>query len=145
MRNHDDVLNIVSQWIQKAENDLKNAQHTLGMGADCPYDTVCFHAQQCAEKYIKSLLSFLSIDVPKIHDIGRLIQFLPDHIKPSINIEDQEVLTSYAIITRYPGDEEPIARADAKQTLSIARKVRRFVRSHLPIQQLNAKLKNYKH
>ncbi|MGA2770210.1 MAG: HEPN domain-containing protein [Bryobacteraceae bacterium] len=23
---------------------------------DCPFDTVCFHAQQCVEKYLKALL-----------------------------------------------------------------------------------------
>ncbi len=39
------VAAIVWEWIEKAENDLKNAAHTLKMGADCPTDTVCFHAQ----------------------------------------------------------------------------------------------------
>ncbi|MBU4210989.1 MAG: HEPN domain-containing protein [Kiritimatiellae bacterium] len=145
MRNHDDILNIVSQWIQKAESDFINARHTLGMGADCPYDTVCFHSQQGAEKYIKALLSFLSIDFPKVHDIGRLIHLLPDRVKFSINVAEQELLTSYAIVTRYPGDEEPLTRADAKQALVIARSVRRAVRKHLQIRHLNAKLKNHKH
>jgi len=145
MRNHDDILNIVSQWIQKAENDFKNAQHTLGMGADCPYDTICFHAQQGAEKYIKALLSSLSVDFPKVHDIGRLIHLLPDRVKFPITVAEQELMTSYAIITRYPGDEEPLARADAKRALSIARKVRLSVRKHLLIQRLSAKLKNHKH
>lgn len=45
-----DVVAVVRQWVQKAENDLRNAKHTLTMGEDCPYDTVCFHAQQCVEK-----------------------------------------------------------------------------------------------
>lgn len=47
---------IVRQWIEKAENDYRNFQNTLKMGEDCPYDTVCFHAQQCAEKYLKARL-----------------------------------------------------------------------------------------
>lgn len=68
-------LKVVRQWIEKAENDLKNAEHTLTMGDDCPYDTVCFHAQQCVEKYIKALLSFLSINFPKSHDVGELRNF----------------------------------------------------------------------
>ena len=49
-----------------------NAEHTLTMGEDCPYDTVCFHTQQCVEKYLKALLTYLSIDFPKIHDVGEL-------------------------------------------------------------------------
>ena len=45
----DEILVIAREWVQKAENDLKNAAYTLRMGKDCPADTVCFHAQQCAE------------------------------------------------------------------------------------------------
>jgi HEPN domain-containing protein len=36
---------VAREWINKAENDLKNATHTLKLGADGPTDTVCFHAQ----------------------------------------------------------------------------------------------------
>lgn len=145
MRNQDDLLYVVSQWVQKAEHDFINARHTLTMGNDCPYDTVCFHAQQGAEKYIKALLSSLSIDFPKVHDIGRLIHLLPDRVKFPITVAEQELLTSYAIITRYPGNEEPLTRDDAKRALSIARKVRLSVRKHLLIQRPSAKAKNHKH
>jgi len=129
----------------KGGSDFINARHTLSMGADCPYDTICFHAQQGAEKYIKALLASLSVDFPKVHDIGRLIQLLPDRVKPSITVTEQELLTSYAIITRYPGDEEPLTRADAKRALSIARKIRQTVVKHLPMRRLNALSKNHKH
>ena len=43
-------------WVKKAESDLKTAEHTLTLKERCPFDTVCFHAQQCAEKYFKALL-----------------------------------------------------------------------------------------
>lgn len=43
-------------WIKKAEGDLKTAEHALTLKERCPFDTVCFHAQQCAEKYLKALL-----------------------------------------------------------------------------------------
>jgi hypothetical protein len=33
-----DVLAVIRQWVQKAENDLKNAAHTLKLGQDCPTD-----------------------------------------------------------------------------------------------------------
>jgi hypothetical protein len=39
-----ETLRVIRQWVAKAENDLKNATHTLKLGADCPTDTVCFHA-----------------------------------------------------------------------------------------------------
>ena len=63
---------IVREWIAKAENDLKNAAHTLMLKEDCPTDTVCFHAQQVVEKYLKALLVWVDIDFPKTHDITEL-------------------------------------------------------------------------
>jgi HEPN domain-containing protein len=49
------VLTVIRAWLAKADNDLKNAVHALSMSADCPTDTVCFHAQQCVEKHIKAV------------------------------------------------------------------------------------------
>jgi HEPN domain len=63
------AIAVVRDWIVKAENDLRNPAHTLKLGADCPTDTVCFHAQQCAEKYIKALLVFGATPFPKTHNI----------------------------------------------------------------------------
>jgi HEPN domain-containing protein len=65
----DKVLLVVSEWVAKAENDITNATHTLKLGKDCPTDTVCFHAQQGVEKYLKALLVLERIDFPKTHDI----------------------------------------------------------------------------
>jgi HEPN domain-containing protein len=131
MNDQADLINLVRQWVQKAENDLKNANHTLTMGEDCPYDTVCFHAQQCVEKYLKALLICLSIDFPKIHDIGELIRLLPPNIRVPLLVSEQEKLTDYATVSRYPGDWEPTTRAEAEEAVAIARKIRHFVRGHL--------------
>lgn len=38
MSEADDLLRVARQWVQKAENDLKNATYTLQMGEDCPTD-----------------------------------------------------------------------------------------------------------
>ncbi|PWR71396.1 HEPN domain-containing protein [Methanospirillum lacunae] len=47
----------VKLWCLKAENDLKNACHEVEH-EDPALDTVCFHAQQAAEKYLKVFLLF---------------------------------------------------------------------------------------
>ena len=72
----DRVLAVVREWVVKAENDLTNAAHVLKLAAECPSDTVCFHAQQCVEKYLKALLVLDGIDFPKTHDIERLTALL---------------------------------------------------------------------
>ena len=48
-----EVLRVVEEWVSKAENDLRAATHTLKLESNCPTDTVCFHAQQCVEEYVK--------------------------------------------------------------------------------------------
>jgi len=40
------------QWIEKARSDLLNADNNLA-ASRVPYDTVCFHCQQAAEKLMK--------------------------------------------------------------------------------------------
>lgn len=51
-----EVLRVASEWVSKAENDLRAAVETLRVERNCPTDTICFHAQQCVEKYLKALL-----------------------------------------------------------------------------------------
>ena len=128
----DDIRAVVLQWIKKAENDLKNAVHTLKLGEDCPTDTVGFHAQQCVEKYLKGLLSFRGIDFPKTHNITELVALLPASTPVDLTPEDQELLTDYATVTRYPGDYDEIPLAEAKRAVKIARRVRRDVRRLIP-------------
>ena len=118
MPNTEDIRAVALQWIKKAENDLKNAVHTLKLGEDCPTDTVGFHAQQCVEKYLKGLLSFRGIDFPKTHNITELVALLPASTPVDLTPEDQELLTDYATVTRYPGDYDEIPLAEATSARS---------------------------
>ena len=93
---NDEALLFVWEWIEKAENDLKNAAHTLKLTRECPTDTVCFHAQQCAEKYLKAYLTGVGVDFPKTHDIERLVKMIPRDGRPDLTSEEQHLLTDYA-------------------------------------------------
>jgi HEPN domain-containing protein len=134
----DELLSVVRQWVQKAENDLKNATYTLRMGKNCPTDTVCFHAQQCAEKYLKALLVLQGLDFPRTHDMSQLIALLPAQSRPTLSPEEQERLTDYATVTRYPGDYEPISLTETRRALRIARQIRSAIRKRLPKKVLRA-------
>lgn len=125
-------LPAVRQWVRKAENDLRNAEHTLTMPEDCPSDTVCFHAQQCVEKYLKALLTHLEIQHPPTHSIGVLISLIPSRERPGLGKRDQERLTEYATVTPYPGEYEPIRIEEAGTAVEIARRIRDRVRGGLP-------------
>jgi HEPN domain-containing protein len=128
----DELTHVVRQWVQKAENDLKTAAHTLKLGPAGPMDTVCFHAQQCVEKYLKALLVLHGIEFERVHQISALISRLPARLRPDLTPEEQERLTDYAVSTRYPGDYERIPLAEARQAVQIARRVRKHIRPLLP-------------
>lgn len=125
------LIRVCAEWLAKAENDLTNAAHTLKLGENCPTDTVCYHAQQCVEKYLKAMLVLEGIDFPKTHDLERLMALVPAGLRPEISAEEQARLTEYATGARYPGWED-IPIAAARRAVAVARRVRRDVRRRLP-------------
>ena len=135
MSDRDKVLAVVNEWVVKAENDLRNASHTLKMRAKCPTDTVCFHAQQCIEKYMKALLVLENVDFPKTHDLEEITALLPARMHLSLTSEEQGKLTEYATGARYPG-WGPIPLAEARRAVALARRVRKEARRFLPKEAL---------
>jgi len=129
-------IDLVKLWLKKADNDLINAKHTINIKPKPPLDTVCFHAQQCSEKYLKAFLVFNEIEFEKIHDLGELVQ-LAMKVDESFNqiIEFGEKLTPYAVEIRYPGilvDEPTIERA--KDAIEMAVKIKTFILERLPLE-----------
>ena len=130
------LIQKVALWVEKAENDLRNAGHTLRIKQRCPTDTVCFHAQQCVEKYLKALLVWREIEFPRAHDVAYLLKRLSTHDQPDLTPEECRQLTDYATVNRYPGDYPAITLQEAHQAVKIARRVRKQIRARLPKQAL---------
>jgi HEPN domain-containing protein len=132
MSGQPEILHLVRQWVERAEEDLTNAEHTLTLQEHCPLTTVCFHAQQCAEKYLKALLTFHAVPFPKTHDLAELLRLVPETGAPAMSLKELAIINRYALEARYPGDWEPIARVEAERAVAIARTVRSAVRCALP-------------
>ena len=120
------------QWVEKAEHDLTAAAATLKLGRSAPTDAVCFHAQQCVEKYFKAALVANGVDFPKTHDLSRIARLLPGLLMSLLTETDRKRLTDYATFMRYPGDYEPITLQDARHAVALARRVRAAIRRVLP-------------
>lgn len=119
-------------WVQRAENDLRNAEHTLTLVEDCPFDTVCYHAQQCAEKYLKALLLDRGVRFPRTHDLIELLGMLPATDRVLFDPAAMRTLNPYVVEGRYPETEDPLDRAEAETAVTLARGVRQAVRGLLP-------------
>ncbi len=61
------------EWILKAESDLKIGRDELATENPAT-DAICFHMQQCAEKYLKAFLIFHGKEIRKTHVIADLIR-----------------------------------------------------------------------
>jgi len=92
--------------LKKAKADLKASKILLidfEKGDDeLDLETIMFHLQQCAEKLLKSILSYNNQHFTKTHDIKILIEAIKENAISTIDeIEDLIPLTDYAVEGRY--------------------------------------------
>lgn len=93
-------------WFRKADSDLADARRTAA--SEGPYDTACFHAQQAVEKYLKGVLAWRSLEIPRTHDLEEL-QRLCSQLEPWPELAtcDLTDLTAYAVELRYDAEFWP--------------------------------------
>jgi HEPN domain-containing protein len=77
-----------------------------------------------------------SVDFPKTHDLQALLGKVPLSVGLNLSITDMNLLSSYAIEGRYPGNWDPPTSKEAESALEIARQVREAVRKSLPKEPL---------
>lgn len=113
-------------WIDRAEEDYTAARALLRRKIPLVY-AACFHAQQCAEKYLKALLTAQKIEFPKTHDLLALNTLCAQAgIFMGMTPVQLGKLSSHALKVRYPGEDPTLE--EAREALEIARAVRRFGR-----------------
>jgi HEPN domain-containing protein len=93
---------VTREWVVKAEDDYLAASQ-LANHKPPVHDVVCFHCQQCAEKYLKALLEESTVPIPKTHDLVRLFHLLPPPyaLRRSF-LRGLDFLTGFAVGIRYP-------------------------------------------
>lgn len=121
----------IGVWVALAEDDLLNIENNLA-AARVPWSTVCFHAQQAAEKYLKAMLITRGIPPPRIHDLPPLLQLCVEAGANLALLEDDCFeLTRYAIAPRYPGLPGDVTQTEGQEAVAAARRIRGAVRALL--------------
>lgn len=115
------------EWIDKAEADFDAAQMLYRARKRPSYDAACFHAQQCAEKYLKARLEEAGLPIPKTHNLYALLT-LVSPLEPGWNVlaADLNILNVFAVAYRYPGISA--IKADAQDAMKRCRNIRRIAR-----------------
>ena len=118
------------KWFKKAENDLLAIKHLIGF-EHAPYDVCCFHAQQAAEKYLKSYLVSKNVEFPRTHDLKKLVELcLQFNEKFNEVFKLVTTLTEFGVTPRYPDDFDDLILEDAQQAYQNSLLIKDFVITH---------------
>ena len=110
------------EWIEKAEGDFHSLKREVRARKHPNYDAACFHAQQCAEKYLKGRLIHAGIPFPKTHDLVLLLDLvLPVEPLWEVHRDALSILSGYGVEFRYPGES-----ADLEMAKNAHKKCRQF-------------------
>ena len=111
-----------AEWVAKAEDDYAVMERESRVVVHPSYDAVCFHAQQCAEKYLKARLCEADAAFGKTHDLVSLLdQILNKEPAWERFRKDLAYLTDFAVSFRYPGES-----ADTDSAAEAQRSCRAF-------------------
>lgn len=117
-------------WFAKADTDFKSAQ--ILAESPGPPETICFLAQQGAEKYLKGYLVWHSVAFRPVHDMLEILNGCRNVDKTFRELADDcQALNPYAVEVRYPGFGASYNDEDARDALERAEHIRRFVRERL--------------
>jgi HEPN domain-containing protein len=121
---------VTDEWVEKAEGDYHSGQREYRARKNPNYADVCFHAQQCVEKYRKGYMQQKHIPYGKTHDLLALLKSILPGDPEWMGIQDDlDALTPFAMMIRYPG--ESADKATAKDCLLRMKRVRTFIRRKL--------------
>jgi HEPN domain-containing protein len=121
---------ITAEWVNKAENDFEVAQLARWRAEEPISDAICFHGQQCAEKYLKAFLQEQRLRFPFAHALMPLLELCLTFDSDFESLRpDLDHLDGYSVAARYPGVEISLELAD--DALASASRVRAFIRQKL--------------
>ena len=118
---------IAAEWVAKAEGDFAIMERECRARKNPNYGGICFHAQQCAEKYLKARLCEADITFSKIHDLVALFEQTLV-VEPAWDTfrEDLAYLSDFAVTFRCPGESvDKESALDAQSRCCLFRNVAR--------------------
>jgi len=125
-----DKKEYIKSWLYRAKEDLAALNKLAESEMEFYTSTICFHAQQAVEKYLKAFLAYHDVDFPKTHDVDFLIDKCQRIDDQNFNI-DLKSLTEFGVSIRYPDDFFIPGIKETKDYIEIANNVGLIVESLL--------------
>lgn len=119
-----DVSKIIKEWIEKADHDLGSAK-LIYLHIPDYFDTIAFHCQQAAEKYLKSMLEHFGVEFQRTHNLVYLLDLLAQKISVSEEIYDKAILLNgFAVQIRYPDNTIYLTKDELETSINISQEFR---------------------
>ena len=120
----------IGDWLHKAEMDYAGALVLARRRKNPLPDLVCWHSQQCAEKYAKAFLARHRITFARTHNLSALLQLCSEIDSDFRLIADaMHYLNPFGVEIRYPGASTTVT--DAREAVVAMKQIRKFVRAKL--------------
>jgi HEPN domain-containing protein len=100
----DDLQDYVDKWLFRADEDMAVIDQLMQSDPQAYASTICFHAQQAVEKYLKALLAWKGVDFPRTHDVDFLLAECRKVTSGQFDHIDLKSLTDFGVSVRYPDD-----------------------------------------
>ncbi|MGO8705512.1 MAG: HEPN domain-containing protein [Candidatus Brocadiia bacterium] len=118
-------------WVGKARNDLLAIRNNVS-AAETPWDVVCYHAQQAAEKMLKAFLVFHGETPRRTHDLLALLHDCTAYDKAISVLEDDcRVLNLYSAVVRYPEELAEPGEPEGRAAMDAAGRIFEAVRRRM--------------
>ena len=127
------VINpLTLEEIRAAEEDWATVQILQQALRRDVYHSICFHAQQCVEKYLKAWLQEANLRVPRTHDLNALLDFIvPMHPEWRKWHTDFDTFEPYAVDVRY--GKHLATAAEVENAVRVCTEVRTAIRAVLQL------------
>ncbi|MGI6340478.1 MAG: HEPN domain-containing protein [Bacteroidales bacterium] len=98
-----DKAEYIKNWLFRANEDIAVIKSLVNDGVEFYTSSICFHAQQASEKFLKAFLAYHDVDFPRTHDLDFLLLECQKINKEAFQI-DFKSLTDFGVSVRYPDD-----------------------------------------
>jgi HEPN domain-containing protein len=120
-------IEYIKNWLFRANEDIAVIDNLINSGIENYTSTICFHAQQASEKFLKAFLVNHDVDFPRTHDLDFLLlecQKINKEPFLDINLKD---LTEFGVSVRYPDDFYIPSVSEAVEYHQIAKEIKAIV------------------
>lgn len=97
-KEHEEYL---KNWLFRGKEDIAVIDSLFNTDSELYASTICFHAQQAVEKFLKAFLVYHNVDFPRTHDVDFLLLECKRIDSKDFDI-DLGSLSDFGVNLRYP-------------------------------------------